>query len=86
MAVYKVFFRKSVAKDLEDIPKSDVKKIMSRIRDLSLNPRGHGCEKLSGRDAYRIRQGRYRVVYSIHDDVLNVWVVKIAHRKDVYRQ
>ncbi|MGA2501435.1 MAG: type II toxin-antitoxin system RelE/ParE family toxin [Tepidisphaeraceae bacterium] len=85
MAAYSVFFRESVEKDFEPIPKHDRKKILDRIASLAVEPRPHGCEKLSGQDRYRIRQGRYRIVYSIQDDELTVWVVKVGHRKDVYR-
>lgn len=85
MAVYKVFFRKSVRKDLDSIPKRDLKRILDQIASLAAEPRPHGCEKLAGQDRYRIRQGRYRVVYAIEDDKLIVWVVKVGHRRDVYR-
>jgi len=85
MAAYKLFFKKSVQKDLSAIPKRDLKKILSRIKTLAKNPRPTGCEKLTGRERYRLRQGRYRILYSIQDDELTVWVVKIGHRKDIYR-
>lgn len=85
MAIYKIYFRASVYKDLRSIPKKDVRKILDRIEAFEKNPRPHGCEKLSGQERYRIRQGCYRIVYSIQDDVLTVWVVKIGHRKGVYR-
>jgi mRNA interferase RelE/StbE len=85
MAGYKLYFRESVEKDFASIPKKDLKKILQRIRTLAENPRPSGCEKLTGQDRYRIRQGRYRIVYSIHDKALTVWVVKVGHRKDVYR-
>jgi mRNA interferase RelE/StbE len=52
---------------------------------LAENPRPQGSQKLSGRDRYRIRQGVYRIVYSIEDDRLVVVVIKVGHRKDVYR-
>ena len=85
MATYKIFFKKSVWKDLEAIPKNDLKKILKRIELLGGNPRPLGCEKLTGEERYRLRQGKYRIIYSIQDDELTVWVVKVAHRKDVYR-
>jgi len=85
MAVYKVYFRESVEKDFSTIPKKDIEKILHRIEVLTENPRPPGCEKLTGQERYRVRQGRYRIVYSIQDDVLTVWIVKIGHRKDVYR-
>jgi len=85
MARYKIFFKKSVWKDLQAIPKKDLRKILHRIESLADDPRGSGSRKLSGEEKYRIRQGRYRIVYSIQDNDLTVWVVKVAHRKDVYR-
>ena len=85
MAAYKLFFKKSVQKDLDRISKKDLKRILSRIESLSVDPRPKGCEKLTGQERYRLRQGRYRIVYSIQDDELTVWVVKVGHRKDIYR-
>ena len=85
MGAYKVFFRKSVQKDLQSIPKSDLRRILGRIEALAKEPRPPGCEKLTGQERYRVRQGRYRIVYSIQDDELTVWVVKVGHRKAVYR-
>ena len=63
----------------------DLKRILSRIETLKRDPRPPGCEKLTGQERYRLRQGRYRIVYSVQDDALTVWVVKVGHRKDVYR-
>jgi len=85
MAAYKLFFKKSVQKDFEVIPKKDLKRILNRIEALAKNPRPPGCEKLTGQNRYRLRQGRYRIVYSVQDDELTVWVVKAAHRKHIYR-
>ena len=85
MAAYKIFFKKSVEKDFSSIPKKDLKKILDRIDALGENPRPQGCEKMTGRQRYRLRQGRYRILYSIQDDELTVWVVKVGHRKDIYR-
>jgi len=86
MAVYKVFFKKSVQKDFDGIPKKDLKRILNRIGKLTENPRPPGCEKLTGWERYRLRQGHYRIVYSIQDDELTVWVVKVGHRKNIYRR
>ena len=85
MAAYKIFFKKSVQKDFNAIPKKDLKKILDRIEALAEDPRPPGCEKLTGQQRYRLRQGRYRILYSIQDDELTVWVVKVGHRKDIYR-
>jgi mRNA interferase RelE/StbE len=85
MASYELVFKKSVAKDLREFPKADVKRIVQRIRLLADDPRPPGSEKLSGQERYRLRQGAYRIVYEIDDNVLIVLVVKIGHRKGVYR-
>ena len=85
MAAYRISFRASVMKDLKKIPGNDLRKIMKKIYGLGDNPRPHGCEKLTSRERYRIRHGNYRIIYSIQDDELTVWVVKIGHRKDTYR-
>ena len=85
MAVYKILFRRSVQKDFYPIPKKDLKIILDRIKALAEDPRPPGCEKLTGEGRYRLRQGRYRILYSIQDDELTVWVVKVGHRKDIYR-
>ena len=85
MAEYKIFFKKSVEKDFETIPKKDLKRIIKRIGELANDPRPTGCEKLTGQDRYRLRQGRYRIVYSIRDNKLTVYVVKVGHRKHIYR-
>jgi mRNA interferase RelE/StbE len=85
MAVYKILFKKSVQKDFNSIPKKDLNKILDRIELLGEGPRPSGCEKLTGQQRYRLRQGRYRILYSIQDDELTVWIVKVGHRKDIYR-
>lgn len=85
MEKYNLSFKKSVTKDLRAIPKQDLKRIIERFDDLSKNPRPIGCEKLSGQERYRIRQGDYRIIYEIRDDVLVVVVVKVGHRREVYR-
>jgi mRNA interferase RelE/StbE len=85
MAAYKLFFKKSVQKDFDIIPKKDLKRILNRIEALTKDPRPPGCEKLTGQERYRLRQGRYRIVYSIQDDELTVWVITVGHRKQIYR-
>ena len=85
MAEYSIFFRKSVEKDLARIPEREVLRLMERVQALAADPRPCGCEKLSGQEQYRVRQGRYRIIYSIQDEKLTVWIVKIAHCRDVYR-
>lgn len=87
MARYRILIKPSAAKEIEGIPsKKDRRRIVERISELADRPRPPGCEKLSGQDKYRLRQGRYRILYSIEDQDLVVYVVKVGHRKDVYRQ
>ena len=86
MAKYRLRIKKSARKDLESIAlKADRRRIISRIESLADNPRLPGALKLSGRERYRIRQGRYRILYMIEDAVLVVYVIKIGDRKNVYR-
>jgi mRNA interferase RelE/StbE len=85
MAVFEVRIKRSAAKELARLPKSETRRIVRRIHALAENPRPPGSEKLAGREAYRIRQGDYRVVYTIDEGRVIVEVVKIGHRSDVYR-
>ena len=85
MAKYEIILRKSVQKDLGPIPKRDVKRILAAIADLANDPRPQHSRKLSGSEKYRLRCGVYRVLYEIQEDILVVCVVKIGHRRDVYR-
>jgi mRNA interferase RelE/StbE len=85
MAEYEILFKESVWKDLKKVPKSALIRILSRVEKLGDDPRPMGCEKLTGEELYRVRQGKYRIVYSIQDNELTVWVVRVGHRKDVYR-
>ncbi|MBN1364727.1 MAG: type II toxin-antitoxin system RelE/ParE family toxin [Syntrophaceae bacterium] len=86
MAEYKIFFRQSVEKDFRVISNKNLKKILFHIESLEKNPKPSGHEKLTEQDRYRVRQGKYRIVYSIQDKEPTVWVVKVGHRKDVYRE
>jgi len=85
MARYRVIVRKSVSKDMKGIPRSDVRRILASIESLADEPRPPGSKKLSGQDRYRVRQGNYRILYEIEDDKLIICVVKVRHRRDVYR-
>ncbi|HXV61213.1 MAG TPA: type II toxin-antitoxin system RelE/ParE family toxin [Vicinamibacteria bacterium] len=86
MARYKVFIKPSAAKEIEAVDNvKDRLRIVRRIRRLALEPRPPGCEKLSGEDKYRLRQGEFRIVYAIEDENLIVYVVKVGHRREVYR-
>ena len=85
MEKYKILFRKSVARDIRRIPNQDVRRILKTIVSLSEEPRPSGAEQLSGQERYRVRQGNYRIIYEINDKEVIVVVVKVGHRKDVYR-
>lgn len=84
MAVYKILIKKSAAKEIEKLPGKDRDRVIDRIRTLAVEPRPPGHCKLSGQEKYRVRQGRYRILYLIEDDRLVVVVVKVGHRRDVY--
>ena len=85
MESYKVIFAKSVKKDFKKIHKLEVSKILSEISVLAENPRSSKSKKLKGETLYRIRVGNYRVIYDIQDEVMLVFVVKLGHRREVYR-
>jgi len=86
MEGYSIFFKRSVEKDLVGIPKTYLTKILQRIESLQIDPRPQGSEKLTGQELYRIRQGIFRIVYSIQDRELTIWIIRIAHRKEVYKK
>jgi len=87
VASYSVCIKPSAAKELEAVgQKDDRRRIVTRIRSLANNPRPFGSEKLAGRgDLYRLRVGRYRIVYSVGDAELVVLIVRVGHRKNVYQ-
>jgi mRNA interferase RelE/StbE len=86
MASYRVLVRKTAADELARVPKKDLLRIIEQIRPLGVQPRPHGCEKLSAQERYRIRQGDYRIVFSIDDSALTVEIFKIGHRSEIYRK
>ena len=85
MASYKLLIKPSAVKEIEALPIKDRRRIVMRIRALATDPRPVGCEKLTGKDLYRVRQGRFRVLYSISDSDLTLVVFKVGHRREVYR-
>ena len=86
MAKYRILIKTSAAKELENVrTQKDRRRIVKRIISLADDPRPRGSEKLSGQDRYRVRQGNYRIIYSIEDEKLIVHIIKIGNRKDVYR-
>jgi mRNA interferase RelE/StbE len=85
VASYNIFIKPSAAKETEALHKKDRLRVINRIQALSENPRPAGSEKLSGHDKYRVRQGQYRIVYSVSDEEVVICVVRVAHRREVYR-
>ena len=86
MATYELRFKTSVTKDLKGLSKTDIRRILAKVEALRDDPRPVGSEKLSGDEKYRVRQGDYRILYTIYDEQVIVEVVKVGHRKDVYRK
>lgn len=86
MASYKLVIKKSVAKYFQPIPNEYVVRILQRMEALREDPRPIGSEKLSGLERYRIRQGAYRIIYEVTDELLVVTGVKVGHRKHVYKR
>jgi len=85
VASYRLLIKPSAGKEIEALPKQDRRRMVAKITSLARDPRPPGSEKLSGHDRYRLRQGNYRILYEIQDLDLIVVVVKVGHRRDVYR-
>ncbi len=87
MASFKIEVSKSVIKKLKTLPIKDVKKIVSSIQSLAINPYPDGCRKLTGELAtYRVRQGNYRIIYEIENGKMRILILKVGHRKDIYKK
>lgn len=83
---YRIEFTRAADRGLSEVPRNNQTRIARRIDVLADDPRPRGVRKLAGEgDLYRIRVGDYRVVYEIHEQVLLVLVIRVAHRRDVYR-
>lgn len=85
MANYRLVITRSAAKELEEVPRKEREKIVSKIQALASEPRPIGSEKLAGDEKYRIRHGNYRVLYQVDGRAVVVTVVRVAHRREVYR-
>ena len=85
MAKYKIEIKRSASKELNSLPNKEIKKIINSINRLIENPRPINSKKLSASERYRLRVGDYRILYEIEDLILIVYIIKISHRKDVYR-
>jgi mRNA interferase RelE/StbE len=83
---YDLLIKPSAVKEIEGIErKKDRQKVVKRIQDLADDPRPSGCEKLAQSNRYRVRQGWYRIIYSVDDREKGVLVVKVGYRRDIYR-
>ena len=82
---YRVILPRSVQKELDRLPDDVVKRILARLSQLETNPRPPDVKKLKGRDAWRIRVGDYRVIYEIHDRELQILIITVGHRREIYR-
>ena len=85
MASYRIEIKKSAQKEIQSLPRAEIKRVVAKIQQLAANPRMQDSKKLTSQEQYRVRVGQYRILYEIHDDVLLVMVVRVANRKDVYR-
>ena len=85
MANYDLRIKPSAVKELEALQAKHRRRIVSKIQNLAGDPRPPGCEKLSGQDRYRLRQGDFRILYEVDESHPSVTVVKIGHRREVYR-
>lgn len=85
MANYEIRIKPSAVRELENLQAKNRRRIISKIQNLAEEPGPRGCEKLSGRDRYRLRQGDFRILFEVDDEAQAVTVVKIGHRRDVYR-
>jgi mRNA interferase RelE/StbE len=82
---YRLEVKRSAAKEIADLPKAECQRVVAKIQLLARAPRPQGCEKLSGAEKYRIRQGNYRILYEIDDSTKSVTIVKVGNRKEIYR-
>lgn len=85
--MYEVQITSSAAKEILHLQRPDQKRIMATINNLGAEPRPHGVTKLSGeKDAYRVRVGQFRIVYTVNDSIRVVRVTRVGHRREVYRK
>lgn len=82
---YRIIIKSSAQKDLDKLPDKELKKVLIRLKQLEINPRPIGVQKLSDDEGYRVRSGNYRILFIVNDKRKNVFVYRIKHRKDVYR-
>jgi mRNA interferase RelE/StbE len=82
---YRLEVKRSAAREIGDLRKVDCQRVVAKIQLLASDPRPNGCEKLSGAEKYRIRQGDYRILYEIDDSTKLATIVKVGNRREVYR-
>ena len=83
--LYRIIIKPSAQKDLDRLPDKELKRILTRFGQLKMNPRPIGVQKLSDDEGYRVRIGNYRILYIINDKIKNIFIYRIKHRKDVYK-
>lgn len=84
-AAYSVRLSRTGERDLRALPKQEIVRLLRRLEQLAAQPRPSGAKKLKGEEAYRVRQGDYRIVYEVQDEARVVIVYRIRHRREVYR-
>jgi mRNA interferase RelE/StbE len=86
MALYSIRFSKQADKDMDGLPRLLQERVIEAAESLTIHPRPSGCKKMKGyKNRWRVRVGDYRIVYEVHDGVLVILVIRVAHRKEVYR-
>ena len=83
---YEIIIKPSAQKDLDKLPFSEIKRIASKLEQLRANPRPIGIQKLSDQEGFRIRSGKYRILFAIDDEARSIFVYRLKHRKNVYRK
>jgi mRNA interferase RelE/StbE len=87
MAAYKIEWKRSAVKELEKLPRQAVARVIEAVRNLASNPSPDGTRKIVGSEqTYRIRVGVYRILYNVYDDKFIIEIVRVKHRKDVYKR
>ena len=82
---YSVLIERRAQSELASQPRDAYDRLKAAILSLENNPRPNNCRKLTGRDAWRIRVGDYRVIYEVNDSTKTVVVLHVGHRRDIYR-
>ncbi len=82
---YEVIIKPSARKDIDKLPDKELKRIVTRLEQLRINPRPIGVQKLSDEEGYRLRSGNYRILFIINDKIKNIFIFRIKHRKDAYK-